>query len=243
MYHSLDESGSILSISPAVFSRQVRSLFERGISVVSPQQLVGGQGFEPGQPAVSLTFDDGFANFYTHALPALCDFRLKSTVFLVAGRGGGVSDWPGQPEQFRDRELLSWSRIAEIQKVGVQIGAHSMTHRTLTRLPFAEAREEVLASKKALEDRTGAPVTAFAYPYGAENQALRELVAEHFEVGCSTRLGYLGRHPRRESLERIDICYLRNLHWFQRLFRRSTGSYLVLRGALRRCKQMLLGPA
>lgn len=243
MYHSLDDSGSVLSISPTVFGRQVRSLFERGISNVTPQQLLRGEGFEAGQPAVSLTFDDGFANFYTHAFPALSDFRQKATVFLVAGRGGGVSDWPGQPEEFRSRDLLSWSKIAELQRAGIQIGAHSMTHPTLTRLPFEEAKREILDSKKALEDRIGAPVGAFAYPYGAENEALRRLVAEHFEVGCSTRLGYLGRKPRAASLERIDVCYLRDLYWFRRLFRRSTGSYLVLRGALRRSKQTLLGPA
>ena len=118
-----------------------------------------------------------------------------------------------------------------------------MTHPALTRLPFEQAREEVLGSKRALEDRIGEPVTAFAYPYGAENERLRRLVAEHFEVGCSTRLGYLRARPRPESLERIDAYYLRELFWFRRLFRRSTGAYLVARGAMRRWKQMLLGPA
>ncbi|MBI1354743.1 MAG: polysaccharide deacetylase family protein [Acidobacteria bacterium] len=243
MYHSLDDSGSVLSIEPSVFRSQMRSLFERGIPSVTPQQLLAGQGFEAGQPALSLTFDDGFANFYTQAFPALSDFRLKATVFLVAGYGGGVSDWPGQPGEFRSRDLLTWSKIAELQKAGVQIGAHSMTHPSLTRLPFDKAREEVLGSKRALEDRIGEPVTTFAYPYGAENEPLRRLVAENFEIGCSTRLGYLSAEPKPESLERVDVCYLRDLFWFRRLFRRSTGAYLVARAALRRGKQTLLGPA
>ena len=90
MYHSMDDSGSVLSTRPDVFRNQMRSLFERGIVTATPQQLLAGQGFEAGQPALALTFDDGFANFYTQAFPALSDFRLKSTVFLVAGRGGAL---------------------------------------------------------------------------------------------------------------------------------------------------------
>ena len=71
---------------------------------------------------------------------------------------------------------------------------------------------------------------------------MRAIVAESFEVGCSTRLGYLTPGSAPESLERIDIYYLRNLVWFRRLFRRSTGAYLMGRGLLRRCRQSVLGP-
>jgi peptidoglycan/xylan/chitin deacetylase (PgdA/CDA1 family) len=242
MYHSLDESGSVLSLRPQVFRMQMRSLFERGIPAVSPQRLLSGEGIEPGHPAVALTFDDGFANFYTEAFPALSDYNMKATVFLVPGYCGGVSEWGGQPPAFRSRELLDWSRIEELHRAGIQFGAHTMTHPALASIPATRAHAEILESKKRIEDRIGAAVTAFAYPYGIESEPLREVVAEMFDVGCSTRMGYLTATSPRESLERFDIYYLRELMWFRRLFRRSAGAYLAGRAMLRRCRQAVLGP-
>jgi peptidoglycan/xylan/chitin deacetylase (PgdA/CDA1 family) len=243
MYHSLDDSGSVVSLAPETFRKQMRSLFERGIPAVTPQRLLNGEGMEPGHPAVSLTFDDGFASFYTHAFPALSEYNLKATVFLVPGCCGGVSDWGGQPARFREREILCWSKIEELHRAGIHFGAHTMTHTPLSAVDAKRARAEILESKKRIEDRIGAPVKAFSYPYGSQSRAARELVAEHFEIGCTTRMGYLTPRSRRESLERIDIYYLRDLLWFRRLFRRSTGAYLVARGLMRRCREMVAGPS
>ncbi len=243
MYHSLDESGSVVSLPPDTFRAQVRSLFERGIPAVTPQRLLDGQGMEPGHPAVALTFDDGFANFYTQAFPALSDYNMKATVFLVPGCCGGVSEWGGQPSSFRDREILCWSKVEELHRAGIKFGAHSMTHTLLPAVPPRRARAEVLESKKRIEDRIGEPVEAFSYPYGSQSKATRELVAAHFEIGCTTRMGYLTPQSKRESLERIDIYYLRDLMWFRRLFRRRTGAYLAGRALLRRGRELLAGPA
>ena len=241
MYHSLDHSGSVISLRPEVFRLQMRSLFERGIPAVTPQRLLSGDGLEPGHPAVSLTFDDGFANFYTHAFPVLADYNCRATVFLTAGCCGGVSDWGGQPAAFRSREMLDWAKVQELHRAGIQFGAHTMTHPPLAAIPLDRARAEILESKKRIEDRTGEAVTAFAYPYGVESPPVREIVAESFDIGCSTRMGYLSPASPRESLERLDIYYLRNLTWFRRLFRRSTGSYLASRNFLRRFRQSIVG--
>ena len=243
MYHSLDESGSVVSLRPDTFRAQMRSLFERGIPAVTPQRLLDGKGMEPGHPAVALTFDDGFANFYTQAFPALSEYNLKATVFLVPGCCGGVSEWGGQPPAFREREILRWSKVEELHRAGIKFGAHTMTHTPLSGVQPKRARAEILESKKRIEDRIGESVQAFSYPYGSQSPATRELVAEHFEVGCTTRMGYLTPHSRRESLERIDIYYLRDLMWFRRLFRRQTGAYLNARAFMRRCREMLAGPA
>lgn len=242
MYHSIDESGSFLSTSPGVFRRQMRSLFDRGIAVAAPDRLLQPGVADPGYPAVALTFDDGFDNFYTAALPVLSELRLKSTLLVVPGRCGGSGDWFGQPATLADRRLLCWSRIEELHRAGVELGAHSMTHPSLTRLPFSRARAEVLESKKRIEDRVGVGVKSFAYPYGAESEPLRELVSEAFRVGLSARLGYVTGQSRRESLERIDAYYIRRLFWFRRLFRSSGDVYLRARGVLRNVKAVVRDP-
>jgi len=232
-YHSLDDSGSVVSTAPSIFRSQMRNLFERGIPSVSPAELLSCPKLDAAHPAVSLTFDDGFDNFYTEAFPLLAEYNMRSTVFLVADRLGKPSDWGRQPASHRSRELMSWSRVEELHRAGVEFGAHTLTHPRLAELSDEAARTEILESKARIEDRLGAPVRCFAYPYGSESPGLRGVVAETFEIGCSTRLGYLRPDSPRESLERIDAYYLQHPFWFRRLFRSVTRSYLASRAFLR----------
>ena len=233
-YHSLDASGAVISLRPEIFRQHIRSLLVQGIAVVSLEDILGPRRSEETQPAVALTFDDGFADFSPQAFPWLLQYAFPATVFLVSGYCGKTNDWPSQPPGLGGRALLGWSEIEELSRQGIEFGAHSVTHPDLTRLPLAAAREEILSSRKQIEDRVGRPVKTFAYPYGAESRPLRELVAEHFNRGCSTRLGYLRPDSPRESLERIDVYYLRNHFWFRRLFGAPMAGYLGLRATLRR---------
>lgn len=242
-YHSLSNSASVISMPPESFRLQMRSLFDRGIAVVSLEKLATADGRELDGPATALTFDDGYEDFYREAFPVLSEYRFVATVFLVSGYCGRTNDWPGQMRMVAGRPLLTWSRVAELQRAGVRFGAHTVTHPRLSALEWKEAAREVLDSKKQIEDRTGAAVSSFAYPYGAESERLRELVAENFQVGCSTRLGQLRPDSPRASLERIDTYYLSNLFWYRHLFHRRTSGYLLCRAQLRRWKNRLLPPS
>ncbi len=62
--------------------------------------------------------------------------------------------------------ILSWDNVREMNHGGVAIGAHSMTHPRLAKLSPEQAKYEIIQSKKVIEERTGQPVTAFAYPHG-----------------------------------------------------------------------------
>ena len=232
-YHSLDASGAVISLRPEIFRQHIRSLVEQGIAVVSLEDILGPRRSGETQPAVALTFDDGFANFFDEACPLLHEHHFPATVFLVSGYCGKTNDWLSQPPDLGGRALLGWSEIEELSRHGIEFGAHSVSHPDLTQLPLAAATEEILSSQKQIEDRLGRPVKAFAYPYGAESKPLRELVAEQFNRGCSTRLGYLRPDSPRESLERIDVYYLRNRFLFRHLFGTPTTQYLGLRATLR----------
>lgn len=229
-YHSLDRSGSVISIKPETFRDQIRWLVQSGIAVVPLPELLQLNQSGAKSPAVALTFDDGFENFLTEAFPLLGEHHLPATVFLVTGYCGRTNDWPSQPREFGGKRLLAWQQIEQLQREGIEFGAHTVNHPDLTALESDEASAEILDSKQQIEDRIGAAVTSFAYPFGAESQALRELVAEHFTAGCSTRLGYLDANIPAASVERIDVYYLRNSTWFQRLFSPAGSAYLSLRG-------------
>ena len=97
-YHSIDESGSVLSTSPRRFAEQMGILAELGAEVVSLQELARrmNENSRAGI-AVAITFDDGFKNVYEQGLPILRQYRFPATVFLVTDYCGGMNSWPSQP--------------------------------------------------------------------------------------------------------------------------------------------------
>ena len=122
-------------------------------------------------------------------------------------------------------------------EAGAVFGAHSMTHRPLPGLPMDEAASEILDSKSSIEDRTGAAVECFAYPYGEYTQPIADVVAKNFRVGLSTDMGFLTTGSRFEALERIDAYYLRGTFWIDRLFAPLGGSYIACQAAARGLKK------
>jgi len=230
-YHSLDDSGSVISVRPELFRRQMEALAGSSVKVVRLADLLSTPG-----PAVALTFDDGFQNFAEVAAPVLARYEFPATVFLVTNYCGGRNDWPGQWASVPRLPLMSWSTISELSGAGVKFGAHTATHPDLARVEETAAREEILSSKRRVEEATGKAVVSFAYPYGAMPEAARRIVAEHFTVGCSTRLGWVTESSRPETLERLDVYYLSRLYLFRHLFEPPARWYLGIRAALRALK-------
>lgn len=227
-YHSLDDSGSVISAHPEVFARQMELLADSGTRVVRLSELGGAP-----EPALALTFDDGFQNFAEVAAPVLACRGFPATVFLVTDYCGGNNNWPSQRPRIPRLPLMSWSTIAELSRAGLEFGAHTATHPDLAQLDETAAGQEILSSKKRVEDATGKAVAAFAYPYGSMPVAARRVVAENFAVGCSTRLGFVTESSPPEALERLDVYYLSRLSLFRNLFSPPARWYLGFRGALR----------
>ncbi len=226
-YHSLDDSGSVISVRPELFARQMEAL-AASVRVVGLADLCSTEG-----PAVALTFDDGFQNFAEVAAPVLVRYGFPATVFLVTNYCDGCNDWAGQWSSVPRLPLMSWSTISELSRAGVEFGAHTATHPDLARLDETAAREEILSSKRRVEDATGKAVVSFAYPYGSMPEAARRIVAENFTAGCSTRLGWVTESSRPEALERLDVYYLSRLYLFRHLFDSPTRWYLAVRAVLR----------
>jgi peptidoglycan/xylan/chitin deacetylase (PgdA/CDA1 family) len=115
---------------------------------------------------IIMTFDDGFANFFTHALPVCERHGIRVTVFCVAGFLGKSSSWDALPKQLH----LTGSQIREISGLGHEIGSHTLSHANLTYLPDRELMSELTGSKKILEDITGRTVTSISFPFGRINR-------------------------------------------------------------------------
>lgn len=107
-----------------------------------------------GRPGVRITFDDGNASDVEHALPGLSARGLRATFFPVAGRLG-------------EPTFVDADGVRRLHAAGMEIGCHGMRHRRWRGLDDAALDEELVASKRMLEDVVGAPVTAAACPFGA----------------------------------------------------------------------------
>ena len=176
-YHRIDrriELG-VNTVSPRRFREHLRALDAYGLRDWGFQQngALEGGFLESGR--VCVTFDDGYANFAEYAFPALQEYRRGAVLFPVAGYAGRLSRWDSTLPRIRH---LSWAELRELSDAGAYIGAHTMTHPFLTRLPARQAREEISASKKAVEDGIGKAVSLFAYPYGDVNRRVARMAEE-----------------------------------------------------------------
>jgi peptidoglycan/xylan/chitin deacetylase (PgdA/CDA1 family) len=191
MYHKIGPRPSRvrlkgLYVTPATFVRQLTELTGEGFATCSPGQACSDA---TAGPRIALTFDDGFRNVFENALGPLADHRKTAIQFLVPNFIGKLNEW-----DLRDGEaaepLMDTDQIREWLRAGHSIGSHSLTHARLTRLTVRDAREEIFASKKKLEDVFGVAIEHFCYPYGDWNESVRDLVVEAgYRTACTTDFG------------------------------------------------------
>lgn len=208
-YHSIDDSGSAISVSPESFRAHVRWLASGRVRVLPLEQLAaaGDEG-----DAVALTFDDGFANFAESAAPVLADHALPCTVFVVAEHVGGHNDWGGggSAVDIPELPLMGWETLGTLAAAGVGIGAHTRRHRDLTTVRGAMLEDEVAGCAERIASELGERPRNFAYPYGAVDVAAASVVRDHFDLACTTELRALRADDDRALLPRLDMYYFRD---------------------------------
>ena len=151
-----------------------------------------------------ITFDDGFADFATAALPALSAHGLTATLYVTTGalRGGAA---PTVPPALAPH-MLAWSQLRELRDAGVEIGGHSHTHPQLDTLGARAAHEEIAGPKARLEDALGEPVTSFAYPHGYSSRRVRRLVHEAgYASACAVKQTLSAPGDDRFALARLMV--------------------------------------
>jgi peptidoglycan/xylan/chitin deacetylase (PgdA/CDA1 family) len=136
---------------------------------------------------VAVTFDDGYREVRSHAWPVLHDLAIPATVFLPTGFMEKTSPAPiraGAAERGAAPEPLSWDEVAEMAATGLlTVGSHSVTHSDFDRLSRDAAEEEAAASRRLLEERTGATVDVFAYPRAIV--AHEDVVVAHYRYAVA----------------------------------------------------------
>jgi len=213
-YHSVDESGSTISISEDVFRNQIAWLARSDVRVVTLDTLMR---MPSDANAVALTFDDGFVTFGDIAAPLLADHGMPSTLFVVADAVGKTNRWPGRADRgVPEMPLLGWTALGHLREQHVEIGAHTRTHVNLARLTNARLQDEIVGGAERISHQIGYTPAVFAYPYGAVSDAAVGVVASRFAWGCTTEMRSVSAHEARALLPRIDMFYLREAGQLER---------------------------
>src|SRR3989454_5480819 len=177
-------------ITPAVFEAQMKELKDRGITVISLQDLLAWKRGEKNIPprCAVISFDDGWKSQYEVAWPIMKKFGYTFTMFIYTEGVAGASLGGGQ--------AITWEMLADMRDNGIDIEAHSATHqdlreghtimviepgnkRTKKKLTGAEyeqwVQNEVVGCKQLLEQRLGIRVNCFAVPFGTYNEHVKEI--------------------------------------------------------------------
>jgi peptidoglycan/xylan/chitin deacetylase (PgdA/CDA1 family) len=191
-----------LYVSEKLFHTQLEELKHHGFRTAGLGDL--GKS-EP--KTIVITFDDGFRNVLQNGRVSLRSASYKAIQFLLPDRIGKTNDWDAAVGEIPE-PLMTSSEIREWLAEGHEIGSHTCTHPFLTRIPVDNAKEEIGASKKKLEDNFGIPIKHFCYPYGDCNDAIRDLVQEAgYETACTTEFGIYQSGDSLHSLKRITARY------------------------------------
>jgi len=194
-----------LYVSPRLFNRQLAELRRAGFSVPSYDRAA--ELALPVSPTVLISMDDATRKTGEHALPILARHGCRAIQFVVAGLIGRSNVWQSAQGE-TEEPLMDDAQLRDWLAAGHEIGAHTMTHPRLTRIPREHAREEIVASKKTLEDRFGIAIRHFCYPYGDHDAAVLELVAEAgYRTACTTQPGVNTPATPRLALRRVTARY------------------------------------
>jgi len=236
-YHSIDDSGSPISVAEPIFRRQAAWLAAQGPRVVTVDQLLR---LPDREAAVAITFDDAFANFGDVAWPILREHGLPATLYVPTAHVGHTNEWGGVSARgIPTLPLLGWDRLARLAEEGLQLGSHTCTHPHLPRLSAARVREELEQSALQLEARLGNRPGGLAYPYGSCDAPVIAAAAELYDHAVSVDLRALGPAEDRYRLPRLDMYYLRGSGLLEAWGTQRLKLYLSARAGVRRCRSFL----
>jgi glycosyltransferase involved in cell wall biosynthesis/peptidoglycan/xylan/chitin deacetylase (PgdA/CDA1 family) len=210
MYHALGSPGEPASpyILPAQrFASQMKWIKRLGYRPISLMDFLACQRDRRliPQRSVVITFDDGYLDNHTYAIPVLREHKIPATVFLVTGYIGLANEWD-EKTLLTHRPLMPWQQVMEWMANGLQIGSHTCTHPTLNAIPASQAKEEISLSRTQLERRLGEEIDLFAYPYGNYDDSIETMVRQAgFAGACTIETGLNTLITSPFALRRTEI--------------------------------------
>lgn len=215
MYHKVNPlADNPVTVPPSLFDEQLAQLGELGYTVVSLDDVISHYdgGTQLPERAVLITFDDGYRDNLEHALPALERYGYPAVLFVPIAYVGESLPLPHEERLLAQgirNPTLDWVELAELDRRGISVQSHGISHRPLAELEVEDSAREIVLSKLRLEERLGRPVRAFAYVKGSEahfkpvHPSLLQQAG--YEIGFTAVTGANGPRADRFRLRRYNI--------------------------------------
>ncbi|WP_338473036.1 polysaccharide deacetylase family protein [Niallia sp. XMNu-256] len=211
VYHSIDEykgSGSQdLYVTPKNFETQIKYLRDHGFTLLTFENW---QDINHVDKPIFITFDDAYKNninaFRVFQKLQNQSFKPKGTIFVI-------SDFIGRSNRLTTDELKMM-----VKSGFISVQSHTATHPDLTKISNYE--KELKKSKEKIEQITGKPVIALAYPYGKFNNKVVEETKKYYQYGLTTIPSpYVKSGIKNEMyyLPRIYVKYFTTLDEFAKI--------------------------
>lgn len=197
-YHQVnDVDENVLTVTTPEFDAQMRYLKEQGYTAISPydymEHLKNGTPL-PEKPII-LTFDDGYKDNATNALPILKKYGMKGTIFIVT--------------DYLDRfdKYVTWADARALERDGTLIvESHTMTHADLSKLSAEEIRHELIGSRLAIYDKLEKWCAFIVYPGGVVDDRIPHLAKEAgFYAGFTVTFGLTDPGENIYLIDRIPV--------------------------------------
>lgn len=202
-YHSISDNGWRFSTPVEEFEKQIKYLKEH-YEIKSLAEIL------EGKKGVAITFDDGYEDNYTEALPILKKYGVTATVFII-----------GDPKNVhREKlenglELMNLSQVLLLKEAGWEIGFHTVTHPSLIELTEEEQSKEIINGKKETETKLGIEMNYFAYPLGLYNKSIIKKVKEASFKAAFTVNGGMVSTRNLYTVDRIGVEGTFTFHQFK----------------------------
>lgn len=201
-HHVSDQTPAATSVTPDQFAHHLAMLADSGMTVVRLDALLdAARAGDDTRDQVAITFDDGYANLATHAMPLLAERGWPAAVFVTTSQVGGS-------------EMLTLEQLSEMQRAGHLVLNHGREHAHVVRALPGESlrqrreriRQDILAAQRWLEGHLPESVPRIlAWPYGEHDAVTRELARKEGFVALAQVSGALGPDTDWQAVPRIAV--------------------------------------
>ena len=166
--------------------------------------------------SVVITFDDGYRDNFTAAVPALREAGVTATFFVATGFIDTSREFPhdakgGREESSQEARFpkLTWGDLRAMEAEGFEIGSHTVNHANLGKAAGEVIAREVTESLAALNSHLGSRPRCFSFPWGKpsdiSDQAVEAVKRAGYYAAASAYGGANGRGSDLFNIRRMDV--------------------------------------